>query len=59
MDGVDSPCIKICVIEPSTGLCEGCSRTLSEIAQWPALTASERRRILQLLPAQRARAKTG
>ena len=31
---VASPCIQICIIEPSDGLCVGCARTLDEIAGW-------------------------
>lgn len=34
-----SPCISVCKIDPQTGLCEGCWRTLDEIAGWG--TASE------------------
>jgi len=36
---VPSPCIDVCRMNPRTGLCEGCARTLDEIAQWG--TASE------------------
>jgi hypothetical protein len=31
---VASPCIDICVMSEKTGLCEGCLRTLDEIAGW-------------------------
>jgi hypothetical protein len=37
-----SPCINICRMNPQTGLCEGCFRTIEEIAQWS--TASEERK---------------
>ena len=30
----DSPCIGICTIDPESGLCIGCSRTLKEIGEW-------------------------
>ncbi|MEM8647051.1 MAG: DUF1289 domain-containing protein, partial [Pseudomonadota bacterium] len=30
----DSPCIKICVVDPETDLCIGCGRTKAEIAGW-------------------------
>lgn len=29
-----SPCIGVCVMNPQTQLCEGCFRTLDEIAGW-------------------------
>jgi len=45
-----SPCIKICVIAPATGLCSGCGRTLDEIARWGAMSEAERARIMALLP---------
>jgi predicted Fe-S protein YdhL (DUF1289 family) len=31
---VTSPCIGICHMNPKTGLCEGCLRTIDEIANW-------------------------
>lgn len=49
----DSPCIRVCSIEPETGLCSGCARTLPEIAVWSRLTASERQAIMSTLPARR------
>jgi len=42
----DSPCIAICMLDPKTGLCLGCGRTLPEIARWPNLDSSERRSIM-------------
>jgi predicted Fe-S protein YdhL (DUF1289 family) len=42
----ESPCIDICVMDPETGLCEGCARTLDEIAEWSSYTPAERRRII-------------
>lgn len=43
---VPSPCVKVCVMDPATNLCQGCRRTLEEIAGWPAYTATEKRRVL-------------
>jgi uncharacterized protein len=54
---MDSPCIKVCVIDPDTRLCEGCARSLDEIAGWAAMTDAERRRIMGELPARRDRAR--
>jgi predicted Fe-S protein YdhL (DUF1289 family) len=45
-EAIESPCIDICVIDEQSGLCEGCGRTLDEIAEWGAYTPAERRRII-------------
>jgi len=42
----ESPCIAVCMIDPKTGLCLGCGRTLPEIARWPRLASSERHAIM-------------
>ncbi|WP_328804817.1 DUF1289 domain-containing protein [Noviherbaspirillum galbum] len=31
---VPSPCINVCRMNPQTGLCEGCWRTIDEIVMW-------------------------
>jgi hypothetical protein len=31
---VPSPCVAICTLDPDTGLCKGCYRTLAEIGGW-------------------------
>lgn len=48
----DTPCIKICVIDPASRLCIGCLRTLDEIAAWSGLPPEDRRRIMAQLPAR-------
>ena len=48
-----SPCIDICRIDAASGLCEGCLRTLDEIAAWGRADDATRWRILQALPARR------
>ena len=40
-----SPCINICKMDPKTGLCEGCFRTIDEIAQWSTATEEVKRRV--------------
>jgi len=50
MSAVSTPCIKICVIDPASKLCEGCGRTLTEIAQWGQLSEAERRGVMAELP---------
>jgi hypothetical protein len=42
----ESPCVAVCLIDPKTGLCLGCGRTLPEIARWPRLESAERRAII-------------
>jgi predicted Fe-S protein YdhL (DUF1289 family) len=49
MTGPSSPCVKICVIDPQSGLCEDCGRTLQEIAQWARLSEAERLAIMARL----------
>ena len=49
MSAISSPCIKICVIDPASKLCQGCGRTLQEIAQWSRLSEAERLAIMARL----------
>jgi predicted Fe-S protein YdhL (DUF1289 family) len=51
---VASPCINVCRMNPQTALCEGCYRTLDEIAAWSGMSAEERRAVLARLPARRS-----
>ncbi len=50
MSTVSTPCIKVCVIDPASGLCKGCGRTLDEIAQWSGLSEAEQLAIMAVLP---------
>jgi hypothetical protein len=52
---VASPCISVCVIDPPTGLCAGCFRTLQEIADWIDLSSDARRQVLAALGERRVR----
>lgn len=45
--GVASPCIGVCRIDPATGWCVGCRRSLDEIAAWGALDDRARREVLR------------
>lgn len=56
-DEVQSPCVKICVIHPTEGLCVGCLRTLDEIAGWSGMSADQRRAVLAALPDRAPRLK--
>jgi len=43
---VASPCIHVCVIEPRSGFCRGCRRTLPEIAGWHRADDDRKRAII-------------
>lgn len=47
---IETPCIKICVVEPETGFCIGCGRTRMEIADWIGMTPTERHSVIEHLP---------
>lgn len=51
---VPSPCVNVCRMNEATGLCEGCLRTLDEIACWSLLDDAEKRAVWQQLPQRRA-----
>ncbi len=42
---VPSPCNSVCRIDDGDGLCEGCFRTLDEIAQWGQLDDTAKRAV--------------
>jgi uncharacterized protein len=42
---VPSPCINVCRMDAATGLCEGCLRTIDEIAGWSKLDDPAKRAI--------------
>ena len=52
---VPSPCVNVCQMDPASGLCLGCLRTLREIADWLEMTPEEKLAVLQRA-AQRAHA---
>ncbi|OGB08064.1 MAG: hypothetical protein A3E25_18970 [Burkholderiales bacterium RIFCSPHIGHO2_12_FULL_69_20] len=50
---VASPCISLCRMHAPTGWCEGCLRTITEIAAWGRLDDDGRRVVLQDLGPRR------
>jgi predicted Fe-S protein YdhL (DUF1289 family) len=42
---VPSPCISICRMNPESGFCEGCLRTIEEIAVWSRMVDADKRRV--------------
>jgi predicted Fe-S protein YdhL (DUF1289 family) len=54
VSAIISPCIKVCVVDPISGLCIGCGRSLAEIGGWLGLSDAERRALMAILPARLA-----
>jgi len=52
---IETPCIKVCVIDGESGLCMGCHRTLPEVASWAKLTDAARSAIMAELAGRRSR----
>lgn len=48
-----SPCVNVCRMDAGTGWCEGCLRTIDEIAAWSQLDEAAQRALLAQLPARR------
>ena len=46
---IESPCIKLCVIDVNHKLCIGCFRTTAEITKWSKLTSVKRKEIMETL----------
>lgn len=49
---IESPCILVCSIDMATGYCHGCGRTRDEIGAWTVLSPTDRRAIMETLPAR-------
>lgn len=55
---IASPCTNICLLDPRSGWCLGCGRTLAEIGAWPDAGEAERSAIVARLPARMKRLAT-
>lgn len=51
---VASPCNSVCRMDPASGFCEGCLRTIDEIACWGTMSEEQRRAVLDELQRRRA-----
>lgn len=51
---IQSPCTSVCRIDPASGYCEGCFRSIPEITDWSRADDARKREIL----AEVARRKT-
>ncbi len=49
-----SPCIDVCRMSPNSGWCEGCLRSIDEIAAWGQMTPCQRQAVLADLPRRRS-----
>ena len=52
-----SPCINICRMNPQTGWCEGCMRSIDEIAAWSQLGDEAKLAVWAQLPQRREQSK--
>jgi predicted Fe-S protein YdhL (DUF1289 family) len=44
---VPSPCVSVCVVHPTQGLCEGCLRNIEEIGAWGQMPSAQQRQVWQ------------
>lgn len=51
---VASPCVGVCTLDPATGWCLGCARTLDEISEWAQADDTRRRAILDQIATRQA-----
>lgn len=47
---VPSPCVGVCRMNGVTGCCEGCQRTIDEIALWSQMTGRDKLAVWKALP---------
>jgi uncharacterized protein len=46
---VPSPCLSVCRVDSATEYCEGCFRTLDEIAAWSRMGDDDKRKVWELI----------
>ena len=56
VDSVASPCNSVCRMDPATGWCEGCLRTIDEIAGWATMDDDAKRGVWDALARRRVQA---
>jgi uncharacterized protein len=50
LDGdVPSPCLSVCKMDPAREVCEGCFRTLDEIAAWSRMRDEGKREVWEAI----------
>lgn len=50
LPAIETPCIRVCVVDADTGFCIGCGRTRFEIGSWLGLSPEQRREVMGALP---------
>ena len=50
---IESPCTRVCTLDPVSGLCLGCGRSLAEITRWTQMSDAERARLIAELGRRR------
>ncbi len=50
---IPSPCNNVCQLDPDTGYCRGCLRTIEEIAGWLDYSNEEKLAVLERLEERR------
>jgi predicted Fe-S protein YdhL (DUF1289 family) len=50
---IETPCTRVCTLDPASGLCLGCGRSLAEITRWTQMSDDERRRLITELDQRR------
>jgi len=48
-EGIPSPCVSVCTMDAETGWCDGCLRSLPEIAHWSVLSDAEKKALWPVL----------
>ena len=51
-----SPCVSVCQMDPSDGVCVGCYRTRGEIASWRDMNEADQLKLMDILSERRAAA---
>jgi uncharacterized protein len=54
LPAIETPCIKVCVVDADSGFCIGCGRTRTEIGNWLGFSADARRAVMAELPERMA-----
>lgn len=50
LPAIETPCIKVCVVDPETEICIGCGRRRFEIGGWIGYSPEERQVVMAELP---------
>jgi uncharacterized protein len=43
---IETPCVKVCVVDPDSGFCIGCGRSRGEIGGWLGYSVAERQSVM-------------